>query len=238
MAWPSSDVNTSALDAGDDTPPRSEFLSWAQKFNELRAHVTAFMQGLLASTDAATARGTLDVPSRAGGNATGTWGISIAGNAATATTATNCGRSVAGAGLASGGGALTADRTITVPVATQVQAEAGTDNETAMTPLRTAQAISARAQQLGVGQVWQGVSRASGTDYQNALNRTITLCVTFLGRTGGLYVGVSTGAYVYVAGNTSSLSNDTNSRPTLTVPIPPGHYYRIVGTINNVTELR
>lgn len=145
MAWPSSDVNTTALDAGTDTPPRAEFLSWAQKFNELRNHVSVFMRNVLASADAVAARATLDVPSRAGGNATGTWGIAITGNAATATTATNCGRSVSGAGLASGGGALTADRTITVPAATQAQAEAGTDNATAMTPLRTAQAIAVLA---------------------------------------------------------------------------------------------
>lgn len=63
----------------------------------------------------------------------------------TATTATNTTRSVNAAGLATGGGDLTADRTITVPAATQVQAEAGTDNATAMTPLRTAQAISKQA---------------------------------------------------------------------------------------------
>lgn len=48
-------------------------------------------------------------------------------------------------GLATGGGTLAADRTITVTAATQVQAEAGTDTTTAMTPLRTAQAIAALA---------------------------------------------------------------------------------------------
>jgi hypothetical protein len=55
-----------------------------------------------------------------GGNASGTWGISITGNAASATsatsatTATNCSRSVSGSGNLSGGGALTANRTITM----------------------------------------------------------------------------------------------------------------------------
>lgn len=87
MTWPSSDVNTTGMDAGTDTPPRAEFLSWAQKFNQLRNHVSAFMQSLLTSADAAAARTTLDVPSRGGGNATGTWGINISGNAATATNA-------------------------------------------------------------------------------------------------------------------------------------------------------
>lgn len=51
---------------------------------------------------------------------------------------------IATAGLASGGGTLAADRTITVTAASQALAEAGTDNTVAMTPLRTAQAIAAR----------------------------------------------------------------------------------------------
>jgi hypothetical protein len=42
-------------------------------------------QGGTASTTAADARTSLDVPSRAGSGASGTWGISITGNAATAT---------------------------------------------------------------------------------------------------------------------------------------------------------
>ena len=51
-------------------------------------------------------------------------------------------RRVDGGGLASGGGDLTADRTITVTAATQAEAEAGTDNTKAMTPLTTAEAIA------------------------------------------------------------------------------------------------
>lgn len=85
MTWPSSDVNTTGMDAGTDTPPRAEFLSWAQKFNQLRNHVSAFMQGLLTSADAAAVRSTLSVPTRTGGDASGTWPIGISGNAATVT---------------------------------------------------------------------------------------------------------------------------------------------------------
>lgn len=54
------------------------------------------------------------------------------------------GRTVTGAGLATGGGDLSANRTITVTASTQAQAEAGTDNTTAMTPLRTLQSIAAQ----------------------------------------------------------------------------------------------
>lgn len=64
MVWPTAAVSTTALDAGTDTPPRAEFLSWAQKFNQLISHVSEYMQGLLASADAATARSALDVYSK------------------------------------------------------------------------------------------------------------------------------------------------------------------------------
>lgn len=46
-------------------------------------------QNLNDVADKATARTNLDVPTRAGSGASGTWGINISGNAATATTATN-----------------------------------------------------------------------------------------------------------------------------------------------------
>lgn len=87
MTWPSGDVDTTGMDSGSDTPPRATFLSWAQKFNQLINHFSAYMRGFMEATDAAAARTTLDVPSRSGGNASGTWGISISGNAASATTA-------------------------------------------------------------------------------------------------------------------------------------------------------
>lgn len=51
--------------------------------------------------------------------------------------------SVTGTGLASGGGDLSANRQINVPIASQAEAEAGTANDKAMTALRVAQAIAA-----------------------------------------------------------------------------------------------
>jgi len=46
-------------------------------------------KGGTGGTTQATAQSGLDVPSRSGANATGTWGISITGNAATATSASS-----------------------------------------------------------------------------------------------------------------------------------------------------
>lgn len=54
-------------------------------------------------------------------------------------------RTISGGGLATGGGDLSANRTITVPVASQAEAEAGADNTKAMTPQSTKQAIDALA---------------------------------------------------------------------------------------------
>lgn len=52
---------------------------------------------------------------------------------------------ISGGGLATGGGDLSANRTITVPISSQAEAEAGSDNATAMTPLRVAQAVAVLA---------------------------------------------------------------------------------------------
>lgn len=81
-------------------------------------------------------------------------------------------RSVSAGGLATGGGDLSTNRVITVPAATQADAEAGTDNATVMTPLRTAEAIAA----LGVQSTRQvnttGLATGGGT---LAADRTINV---------------------------------------------------------------
>lgn len=55
------------------------------------------------------------------------------------------GRTISAAGIATGGGDLSANRTITVPKSTQPQAVAFTDDTTAMTPVRVLDAMKARA---------------------------------------------------------------------------------------------
>lgn len=71
-------------------------------------------------------------------------------------------RQVTGSGLASGGGDLSANRTIDVTPASQAEAEAGAINTKAMTPLRTAQYIAAIGSASASKHVVQ-VFTASGT---------------------------------------------------------------------------
>jgi hypothetical protein len=65
-------------------------------------------------------------------------------------------RSVTGGGLVTGGGDLSASRTLTVTAASQAQAEAGASTAVAMTPLATKQAIDNR--------IYSGTS-SSNTDF-------------------------------------------------------------------------
>lgn len=58
-------------------------------------------------------------------------------------------RRVTGSGLATGGGDLSADRTINVPASTTAQAQAGTDTTTAMTPAATKAAVQQFAPAAG-----------------------------------------------------------------------------------------
>lgn len=151
MTWPTA-ASTDQMDADGDTlqNARPQIKSLADKFNELRTHFTTWAQGFVSSADAAAARTALDVPSKNGAGASGIWGIAVTGSAASATDATNCSRSVTTSGLAVGGGALNANRNIDVPKSTQALAEDGLNDDTAMTPLRTAQAIAVLANPLPV----------------------------------------------------------------------------------------
>lgn len=128
MTWPSSDVVTTAMDSGSDTPPRAEILSWAQKFNEVRNHPSTYMQGLLESADAAAARTTLDVPSRTGGNASGNWSINSANVTGTVAIANGgTGQTTAAAAFGALKQAASTTDTGVVELATDAEAQAGTD---------------------------------------------------------------------------------------------------------------
>lgn len=155
--------------------------------------------------------------------------------------AADCSRRVTGAGLAAGGGALTADRTITVTAATQAQAEAGTDTATAMTPQRVEQHMLANA--LGWGQTWHNVlgGRAASTSYQNTTGRPIAVNVTGVEGTAnnGRNFEVSSDNAVWVTAG--RVGSNNNSLTGVSVVVPVQWYYRLNGSmasINSWVELR
>lgn len=140
---------------------------------------------------------------------------------------------VTGAGLATGGGDLTANRTITVTAASQAEAEAGTSETVVMTPLRTAQAITEVS--LGQGQTWQNVTASrvgSFTSYQNTTGRPIGVSISSP-TNGALQVSTNNSTWVEVA------DASTAAGISIFTIVPADHYYRFAGaTIDNWAELR
>jgi hypothetical protein len=61
MAWPGSDVDTTDVDSDTDSPSaaRVDIKDSFDKLNQIRNHVSAYIQGLLDDADAAAARATL-----------------------------------------------------------------------------------------------------------------------------------------------------------------------------------
>ena len=103
---------------------------------------------------------------RIGDGTTAFLSLPVASLKQSAITTAFAGRSVSAGGLATGGGDLSEDRAITVPIASKAQAETGTNNTTAMTPLRTAEAIAEQAPaetQLSEAQVTDPDDETFGT---------------------------------------------------------------------------
>jgi len=74
MTWPSGATNTANLDSGTDSPAsaRADLLDAAQKLNEIIAHVSSYIQGLLDDANAAAALSTLGAAPLASPTFTGT----------------------------------------------------------------------------------------------------------------------------------------------------------------------
>lgn len=146
MTWPTSQTTTS-LDADTDTlqNARSEVKGLADKFNLLVAHVSAYMQGLLGSADAAAARTTLDVPARNGAGAAGNWPINAQGLSATLSVATG------GTGATTAAAAFTALKQAASETATGVVELATTAEAKAADASRVLTGATMKAAQIQLG---------------------------------------------------------------------------------------
>ena len=136
--------------------------------------------------------------------------------------------------LTLGGGDLTG-------VATQAEAEAGTNNNHVMTPLRAAQAITALTRDIGWNQTWQNVtsSRAPSTSYQNLTSRPIMVTIDANSSvTGGRDVECSVNNSTWV--KVSITNGSAGGYATAAFIVPVNHYYRVNGaaTLKVWVELR
>jgi hypothetical protein len=134
------------------------------------------------------------------------------------------------------GDGVAGNPTLTPILASQAEAEAGTDANKLMTPLQTKQAITAQvASPIGVGQTWQDVSgsRAHSTSYQNTTGRPISVSLTVDGSSRSIQVSVNNSTWIDIA-----ISSANKTPVSFIVPI--NWYYRINGsvTINVWAELR
>ena len=129
-----------------------------------------------------------------------------------------------------------------VELASQSEAQTGTQNTKTMTALRVKEAITAQTvSSIGVGQTWQAFStstRQNNVWYQNLTTLPIQVAIDLLG--GGnakIYVGTTTSNGVQLA---SWPSNDGQyERSSFSFIVPVNHYYRCTaGTRITWAELR
>lgn len=127
-------------------------------------------------------------------------------------------------------------------IASQALAAAGTNNSAVMTPLATAQAITALAtaavpSPIGVGQTWQDLtaSRTYTTSYQNTTGRPISVNLSLdAGANRSVQVSVNNSTWITI-GITAG-----GSKTPVSFIVPASWYYRINGstTIDTWAELR
>jgi hypothetical protein len=132
------------------------------------------------------------------------------------------------------------NRTLTLPdasgtlfagaLATQAEAEAGTNNTAVMTPLRTAQSSNAR--NLAWGQTLQLPTRVISTSYQNTTGKPITVMITGIG-TGAIQISQDNITWFQVGNFNGSFG------VAVFLVVPDQYYYRMTGgTIQLWVELR
>ena len=125
-----------------------------------------------------------------------------------------------------------------VLIASQAEAEAGTDNTKTMTPLRVEQHFSANEQQIGVGQTLQAPSRASSTAYQNTTGKPIFVSIISSSYSSGTrLLETSTDGVTWASVSRFDVSGAALIS-TCAALIPNNIYYRYSGAFAAWVELR
>lgn len=137
------------------------------------------------------------------------------------------------------GDGVSGNPTIAAVVASQAEAEVGTDNTKLMTPLRTEQ--HTLATNIGWGQTWQDVkaSRTFGTSYQNTTGKPIQVAITGVNSDRNIQVSSDNSTWISVG----SLFGGNVDPGGMSFIVPDNYYYRVdttgsAGTIIYWVELR
>lgn len=124
------------------------------------------------------------------------------------------------------GDGVAGNPTLTPILASQAEAEAGTDVNKLMTPLRSAQAIAALAPSNATtrfgGSVMTSKSRAMSTTYQNTTGGWLVVSVTTTTNGQGFYAGPSSASFLIATTNQNG--------GAVTGLVPPSYYYLCTGT--------
>lgn len=132
-----------------------------------------------------------------------------------------------------------------VAIASQSEAQAGTENTKTMTALRVKNAIDQISTgSIGVGQTWQSFStsnRVNNTWYQNTTSLPIQVAINCRGGDGSgepaIYVGTATNSYITIA--TWGSNDGEYERSSFSFIVPVNHYYKLTsGTRIHWSELR
>lgn len=137
------------------------------------------------------------------------------------------------------GDGVAGNPTIAAVVASEAEAQAGTDNTKLMTAQRVEQHMLANV--VGWSQTWQNMSgsRTFGTSYQNTTSRPIQVAIT--GQASDRIIQVSSDNSTWV--NVGRLAAAAADPSGMSFIVPVDYYYRIntVGTAGTITywaELR
>ena len=132
-----------------------------------------------------------------------------------------------------------------VAIASQSEAQTGTENTKTMTALRVKNAIDQiSTSSIGVGQTWQSFStsnRVNNTWYQNTTSLPIQVAINCRGGNGGgepaIYVGTATNSFITIA--TWPTRDGEYERSSFSFIVPVSHYYKLTsGTRIHWSELR